>query len=162
MQPLGRLAWMASAVSRPLMWVLTGPSESPQQTAKWNSWHLSGAERSTLKPGLGVPYEGDPTAGPGWRWGIPVFRIAIVRSLGWQRYIVVEPADPVDMWYTGVMWDGGSFFSHIPLRGPVRLLVGPGDAVAFGVDAEGQQIPLQLVGFGELGDGGPRRKLPLL
>ena len=52
--------------------------------------------------------------------------------------------------------------SRIKLRGPVRVLLGPGDGLFFGVTAKRVQVPIYLIGTGRIGKHNLHEQIPLL
>ena len=81
---------------------------------------------------------------------------------GWRDYVVVEPISlQGEEWYVGWVTGEVNGVSRIPLKGAARLLRGRDDASFFGVNREGEQIPLQQCGHGRIGVRGPYARIPL-
>ncbi len=167
----GVLARLLDGLMVPVMYLAAGTlREAPQRTHRWNNRHLTPREaarvRRVLDPRRCVVVPRDPHASPRWLWGfLPRFHIPVCG--GWRRYVVVAPREYIPHsrtgeWFVGWETERGTGISRIPLDGAVRLLRGPHDARAFGIDAEGRQIALHLVGKGKIGRGGPWAKVPLL
>lgn len=146
---------------RPLMHIAMGTlSESPQRTHRWNHQPLKTVEGGNLDRTLMVHEEGDPTACAPWRFGLPTFYVPLLG--GWRRYVVVEPVDPTRPWHPGWMGSWGSSVSRIIIEGPARFLVGPASSRYFGIDAERkQELKIQRIGYGRIGDRSKYRHLPL-
>jgi hypothetical protein len=82
---------------------------------------------------------------------------------GWKPYVVIRPKNIEEKWHVG--WRAGNVHgvSRIVLRGPVRMLIGPGDVWFFGVrEMSDQQIEIMKIGTGEIGDHGPHSQTILL
>ncbi len=82
---------------------------------------------------------------------------------GWGSLVVLTPHDPETReWFVGWVTHDAIGISRIPLTGQVRLLRGPNEVTFFGVDPEGQQIDIDIVGYGNIGRAGRYAKVPLL
>ncbi len=90
-----------------------------------------------------------------------VFHIPILG--GWRNYVVLRPREPKGEWHVGWKVNGKAGISRLRIKGPVRMLVGPGSVEFFGIDARtGTQRFIHDVGKGCIGNGGPYIRLPLL
>ncbi len=152
----------ADALMIPLMHILSGSMEEPQQTHFWNNSKLTVGETEHIDRGAMVHCHGIPGASNRKILGIPIFHIPILG--GWRNYVVLKPCDAVCIrgWYVGWMANDVIGVSRIPLVGSVRLLLGPGDVAFFGISFNGDQIPIKKIGEGRIGDGGSYCKVPLL
>lgn len=155
-QPSNRLIRFADWLMTPLMYIVSGTfRESPQQTHRWNNTKLNKNDivlnRQYMARGVGNQ---DTPSGSFLRIHLPILG-------GLRNYVVLEPMTQ-GVWHVG--WEKGDRIAvtRIPLKGPVRMLVGQGDAHFFGIDANGYQIPIKKIGTGRIGDRGPYTKLPLL
>lgn len=152
----------------PLMYLVQGCFEKPQQTHVWNNIKFrTDEERAIFNRDSMLTIHGDPTICSG-RWyslgkigiRIPIFHIPILG--GWREYVVVAPQDPcVGLWCPGWWTPDVVGVSQLRSRGAVRLLRGPQDAQFFGVDGKGMQIRLKIVGYGRIGNHDPYAHLPL-
>jgi len=159
--PLGWLARLADALMVPLMYVLSGTfRESPQRTHRWNNTKLAKSQVDELDAHCMVCVLGRPESAQRFKWSLPVFHAPILG--GWRDYIVLEPPHGMGRWHVGWLADDAFGISRIPLNGPVRLLLGPGDVCFFGLMPHGGQIVLHMIGEGHIGDNGPHSHLPLL
>lgn len=160
-RPLGVLERFADACMVPLMYAVSGTlGEWPQRTHRWNNTRLTPTEVGHLRADRMVSCEGIPSAHPRWRLGLPFFHLPIFG--GWKEYVVIAPAGPSAPWHVGWLTSSAAGVSHIPLGGPVRMLLGPELVSFFGIDAAGVEIPLRELGRGAVGDGGPYAHIPLL
>ncbi len=134
--------------------------ESPQETHRWNNHKLTQNEIEGLDHTTVVDVSADPTARRRYWWKIPIFHIPILG--GWRSYVVLRPKHHlVDDWYVGWIAKDVIGVSRIPLTGPVRVLRGDDDVAFFGVYADGTQVPIEQIGKGRIGDGGPWRHVHL-
>ena len=149
----------------PLMYFLSGTlSEGPQRTHRWNNKKLTRTEamqlasESQLVVRVGVASRQRPR----FFYKIPIFHMPIFG--GWKNYMVFEPCSKTQgEWHIGWIAEDVCGVTMINLKGLVRMLLGPGDVIFFGIDAmTGEQIPIQMVGRGRIGDEGPFADLPLL
>ncbi len=134
--------------------------ESLQRTHFWNNHKLSSSEVVLLQEKLMVSHPGDREAGMSRKFGLPVFHMPAWG--GWKHYVVLEPSAYNHHWYVG--WKTSSHtagVSLIPLKGPVKMLVGGEQTSWFALNAVGDQIAIQAIGGGQLGAGGKFAKLPL-
>ena len=154
--PLGWFARTGDKLMTPIMYLLSGTfSESPQQTHIWNNKKLSPREISHLKEEGMVSHQGDPLTALDFRFHMPILD-------GWKNYVVLKPVG-TSCWHVGWLTDtslGG--ISQIPLGCPVRVLIGPSPVKWFGVDLNGEQIPIREIATGRIGDRAPYAKHPLL
>jgi len=145
----------------PLMYLVSGTfKETPQRTHRWNNMKLRVADVRYFdqKEMIYVP---GVKATSRWLGMMPLFHLPILG--GWRKYIVLQPTeDQIHPWHIG--WIAGDVVgvSRIPLRGPVRVLRGPGDVRFFACTKEGEQIDFVLTGTGTIGEGGEYKKVPLL
>lgn len=151
-QPLGLvektadlLLWPFAKYSRELRGL---DDESPPRTHFWNNVRLAEEEVAHLNPYKMVKYVGNPQARPlNGFW----------RHLRWNHFVVVEPVATSEVkWHLGWISDKDIGVSRIVLQGEGRCLIGPSNGQVFGLDLLGQQICIQEVGLGVLGD----RKYP--
>ncbi|MEX1112466.1 MAG: hypothetical protein WEC84_03310 [Candidatus Andersenbacteria bacterium] len=160
-RPLGWVARLADTLMIPLMYLASGTiKESPQQTHLWNNTKLSSEEIRHLSRETMAHCSGDPTAVSRYICGIPVFHIPILG--GWRMYVVLEPVEHDQEWHVGWTAEDTQGVSRVAIRGPVRTLIGPGDASFFGVTVEGEQVPIRHVATGYIWKHGPYARLPLL
>ena len=160
-KPLGCFASALDLLMVPIMWIVSGaPGEVPQQTHFWNNVKFQRSELPFMDPGLMIPVGGSVFASPKYWFGLPLFHIPILG--GWKDYVIFTPPISVRVWYIGWIQGDSVGISRIPLdfKG-VRVLIGREDVSFFGVDGEGQQIPIFFEDFGRVGDGGWSSKLPL-
>ncbi len=159
-RPLGFWGKLADIMMMPLMYLLSGCLERPQQTHFWNNQKLVRADAVTLNPLLAVRCIGDPNAANRTLLGIPIFHMPILG--GWKKYTVLEPVSLKEPWHVG--WIAGDVVgvSRIIIRGKVRMLIGPGEVEFFGITPIGEQLAICQCGEGYIGDNGPYSKVPLL
>lgn len=158
--PTGWLTYCADFLMSPLMYMLAGTvAEAPQETHRWNNLKFSWREVKLLEINLMTVVAGVP-ASRRWLGKIPLFHLPILG--GWREYVVLEPAVPVMYWHPGWYTSHVCGASRLAKRGRVRLLRGSETTSFFGVNEHGEQIPLTIVGYGRIGDGGPYAHLPLL
>lgn len=155
--PLGLLAVLANKFVYPLMVLIAPTGESPQLTHFWNNIRIERAEVEHLEAYAMVECEGDPRAKRRrGRWDIR-FHIN-----AWPQYLVIEPVDWKDNWYIGWIGAIAAGVSQVPIKGQVRMLIGPEHVAFFGVrEGDYEQIDLRKVGRGVLGGGGKFRRVPL-
>lgn len=134
--------------------------EIPQRTHFWNNTKFPNEAIRHLDVSMLVSVEGDRAAVQRWLGIVPVFHMPIFG--GWKKYAVIKPVVPQDIWFVGWVVGDALGLSHIPLQHQVRLLQGNGSAQFFAVNEHGEQIQLQLVGYGEVGKRGDFNKVPLL
>ncbi len=121
--------------------------ESPQMTRWWNNKKLSTSDVEHLDLDLAVRVNGDPTA---WRLPSGLRHFPLI---GWQRYVVLQPKTWTSTWYVGWVTPDVIGISRIPIDGLVKTLRGPNEAIFFAIDAAGQQLAVEEVGRGKLGNG---------
>ena len=146
----------------PIMYCVSGTfSEHPQMTHHWNNHHLERESVSFLRARMMVNCKGRKNQKIRSNTGI-LFHIPIIG--GWKKYVVLEAIDSTtEKYHVGWINEQVCGVSRIPVKGRVRLLVGPCDVQFFGIDPiTGQQVALQKVGQGIIGRGGPHCQLPLL
>ncbi len=155
-------AWWLDEYMKPVMYLLSGTlSESPQETHPWNRHSLAKDDVRLLQESHMVRC-GKMFGRARWFGWVPVFHIPVIG--GWRDYFVIVPRKELregEVWYAGWIADDVIGVSQIPLTGPVRLLRGSVDARFFGLDTDGNQISVQLIGTGRIGDGGPFSQVPL-
>lgn len=127
--------------------------ERPQETHVWNYLKLNPGEHFWLEWAPKVTVQGDPTA-RSTRYGLH----HLTWLGGWKKFVVLEPY-PEDVafgeeWYVG--WQAGSVcgVSMIPIEGVVRVLIGPGKAQFFALNASHKPVRLRIRDFGRLGQAG--------
>lgn len=162
-KPLGWFERILDACFKPVMRFVSGaPQESPQRTHRWNYHRLPacgipGLTEKLHQAGM-VREPGRPHQSPRYWFGLPIMHLPILG--GWKQYVVLE-APGTHLWYVGWWMPGFSGVSRLPIRGRVRMLLGPGTVWFFALDGNGHQLPLQVVGYGRIGDGGPFCQEPL-
>lgn len=145
----------------PFMYVISGTFiELPQETHTWNLLKLPLSFRDGIDETKCVRLEGSYQGRLGRNFAGPLFHFPVLPGVGWRDYIVLE-ADTTGSWSIG--WDAqgmsrGHLFqiSRLSLTQPqVRVLKPPVgvEAVFFGFDVHGAQVPLKIVGEGRIGDG---------
>jgi len=146
---------------RPLMRLISGAwAEEPQSTHRWNYQYLNSSEVSRLNKALQVQAPIDARAEPLFRYYIPTHHLTFLG--GWRKYLVLSPKEPGQGWYIGWLRDDSKAVSQIKLHSPVRMLVSQDNVHFFALDGAGQQIELEIVGQGTIGDGQADSNLPLL
>lgn len=161
-QPLGWLARIADVLMVPLMYLIAGTfNEVPQRTHRWNNAKLSVETTKGLSDSYVVTCKGDDRAVG--RNGVLDLRFHLPIIGGWKKYVVLSPLDVNQDWYIGWMSTIDAGVSRIKLRGPVRMLLGPGEVTFFGLNAEtNEQINIKETGRGRVGNKGPHAQVPLL
>lgn len=145
----------------PIMYLLQGNfREIPQRTHRWNNVKLSAAQVKDFDASKVETVAGDENAHKRWLGFIPLFHMPIFG--GWKKFVVLQPKEHHGHWYIGWLVDDAFGVSQIPVVGKVRLGIGPIQAQYFGVDQEGKQIDIDIVGYGSIGDAGEFAKTPLL
>ena len=143
------------------MYVVSGTlRETPQQTHRWNNVTLHRQQLDHLQTELAVACPGVPTTTDRFWLGLPVFHLPIFG--GWKEYVVLSPSTAEQAWHVGWIAGDTAGLSQITVRGPVRMLRGPGAVTFFGVTPAGVQTPIQMIATGRIGDQGPYAASPLL
>lgn len=158
-KPLAKWEAFLDLLMTPLMYLISGTfTEIPQRTHRWNNRKLSAEQVEKLNDQLTLLVR--KKRGASKRLGI-FFHIPILG--GWRHYVVLRSLEGVN-WYVG--WktsDTAGGISAIPLSGPVRVLRGNEDVKFFGLNSLGEQIPIELIFEGQIGDGRyESRNYPLL
>jgi len=157
--PRGIAARIADRIAYPVMCLplFTPWGESPQLTHFWNNIKLPLSSTDELDPGFMVTCDGDPYA------VVRRSRIDIRFHLGgWSKYVVLLPSEWRDDWYVGWITANSAGVSRIPIKRGVRMLIGPEETAFFAVrTSDCEQIRINLVGKGELGDGSVFGYVPL-
>jgi|AntRauTorckE6833_2_1112554.scaffolds.fasta_scaffold00223_26 hypothetical protein len=139
------------------------PNEEPQRTHFWNNHHLRRSDTDFLRPEGMVYRSGDPharTTPLSWLNGAFAH---MPRYGGWSTYLVLQPTMATGHWHVGWRLPESAGVSRIPIRGPLRVLVGPGPTEWFGISVPANiQIPIECIGSGVIGHGGRFAQLPLL
>jgi len=137
----------------PLMYLLQmNFTEVPQRTHRWNNTKLPASAISHFDASEIVTVTGDADAKRRW-WGIlPIFHMPILG--GWDEFVVLKPVQENIFWHVGWLPIDTIGVSQIPLKGNVRVLVGPRQVQFFGVDQHGSQIPIEVVARGVIGKAG--------
>ncbi len=158
----GCLGMMADYLMFPLMLCLQGTFfEVPQRTHRWNNYHLKKIDIPSFDESVVVKVSGDVSAHRRWFGILPIFHIPILG--GWDSFVVLAPHDSlIQEWFVGWVTHDAVGLSRISLNGRVRLLRGPSDVTFFGVSAQGQQIDIDIIGYGNIGKAGQYAKVPLL
>lgn len=157
----GAVGRMADWLMTPVMYALQGNfSEQPQRTHRWNNQHLCNFDISHLRAHDIVIVEGDIGANKRWLGPLPLFHMPVFG--GWSKFVVLEPSIPVTEWYVGWVAFDALGVSMIPLNGPVRLGIGPRQAQFFALNANGEQLPLAVIGEGRVGQAGQFKDVPFL
>lgn len=173
---LGLLPRFADLLMDPIMRIASGSvHESPQRTHRWNNRKLSEEEVDNLDLSIMAYFmgiENERSFGNSWRFHVPLLG-------GWRKYIVVRPEfEDDEVWYVGWLNKHVRGMSLIPIRGSVRLLLGPHPTYFFGLsESDGcelewfspdplppkhPQIKIRAVGGGIIGVRCEHSKLPLL
>jgi len=157
----GWVSFIGDCVMLPVMYFLQGTlREVPQRTHRWNNTKMHAREIAHFSADHMVTAAGDEDARRRWFGIIPLFHMPIFG--GWSEYVVIAPVEEVGEWFVGWLPFDTIGISNIPLTGPVRLLVGPRQVQFFGLDADGNQLPVHIIGSGVIGQTGEYRKYPLL
>lgn len=161
LQAQGALGALTDAIMTPLMFLVSGTiTERPQRGHRYNVAVLKPAEVMELDRDITATGEIDETASSAWKYGfIPMMHLPILG--GWRKYAVVSPKHYPDTWHPGWTCEDHSGYSKIPVTGPVRLLLGTTQTNFFGLSGDGQQIPVEIIGEGLIGNGGQFSWLPL-
>lgn len=140
----------------PVMFLLSGcKKDAIQETHPWHCYRGFKPEQIDANKTVTVSGEESLT-----RHFLFLFHAPILG--GWKKYCVLAPASNTQAFYVGwiVQNDQGELVDHginkLPIfDSEVRLLKGPinHSTQFFAVDADGNQVSLQKVDDGELGDG---------
>lgn len=144
-----RLADFLMTLVMHIIHIISGAfGEKPQQTHKWNNRKLLPSETKELDLALMATVNGAPCKikKQGGIW----FHLPFAG--GWKHYVVIAPTTPQTEWYVGWHNEEVSGVSRIRLSTPVRLLRGPREISFFGISAEGEQIEVEEIGRGTIGD----------
>jgi len=145
----------------PVMYMLQGNiSEIPQRTHRWNNVHLNNYQITDLQADKIEIISGHQQASRRWLGPIPLFHMPIFG--GWKKFVVLQPKSEIEEWYIGWVAFDALGISKIPLAGSVRLGLGPRQAQFFGLNSDGQQIDIDVIGEGFIGQAGEYSKIPLL
>lgn len=160
-KPQGKIGKVADALMKPLMYLLQGTfAEEPQRTHRWNNYYLRNLAVDHLEADKIEIVPGDTDARKRWLGPIPLFHVPLLG--GWRKFVVLQPCDYVGIWYIGWVAYDAQGISKIQLSGPVRLGIGPRQAQFFGLDEDGKQIDIEVIGYGEIGRAGKYARVPLL
>lgn len=145
----------------PVMYLLQGNvREVPQQTHFWNNKKYHAKNLTFLSSEMIVTVKNDEDATQRYLGIIPIFHMPIIG--GWKKFVVLAPRTQQDIWYIG--WVAGDVIgiSQIKLDDKVRVLRGPSIVQFFGINEHGQQIAIDLISEGKIGDAGKYSQVPLL
>ena len=160
-RPLGWVARLADVLMIPIMYLVSGTTESPQRTHRWNNTplthdqiaHLSSEKRVFCR---GIGGVGNRVRCRGLRFHIPILG-------GWRDYVIIQPGENVREWHIGWITTDATGGSRIVLHGCVRMLIGPRDVSFFGIHfGNHEQIGVRQIGVGRIGDRGQYSRVPLL
>jgi len=140
--------------------ISTAPLERPQETHAWHAQKLTRDDLKSLDSKKYATVGGNEHSyfktGSGALFHIPLIG-------GWRDYIVLEIQINISPWYVGwIIRDSDtrkilrSEVHKLPLyEKSVRLLTGTKErsVIFFGVDGNGEQLPVRVVGKGRIGDG---------
>jgi len=134
----------------PFMWIFNKcRMEKPQETHPWHctSWEMNLNKEICVCVSGGYERK--------FRFS-PLFHIPLFGT-GWEKYIVIRPIDYKGDWYVGWKALGSNRKEEINLLAlklgePVRVLISKGEVTFFALNPQGEQIKLQQVGKGRLGD----------
>ncbi|MCX6799994.1 MAG: hypothetical protein NT091_02510 [Candidatus Falkowbacteria bacterium] len=136
----------------PIMYLVSGTFEKPQQTHFWNNTKLTKDNIKYLKKEQMV-FCSAISVGEAWKLGLPLFHIPLFSD--WKNYVAIAPVSKIKTeWYAGWITKDLIGVSRIKLNGPVKVLVGSSDAQFFGVTKDGTQIHVNLISRGKIGSGG--------
>jgi predicted KAP-like P-loop ATPase len=154
-RPHSRLEKFLDWILIPFMYVIAGTfKEKPQQTHKWNLRRLKPEQVQQLDASLFVKVAGADSF-IRRHLGI-LFHFPILG--GWKHYVTLKPEQNQEGWHIG--WNDE--VSAILLTGPVRVLRGPNGQSFFALSKSGEQIKIQQIGEGKIGNNDPDSKYPLL
>lgn len=159
--PQSLLSKLGDYLMIPIMYILQGNfSETPQRTHRWNNKKYFSTDISFLATEMLVTVEADNLASSRWLGLLPLFHIPVFG--GWKKFVVLEPKVTQDEWYVGWIANDVIGISQIKLTDRVRVLRGPGVTQVFAINEHGQQIDLDVCGFGVVGKAAQFKKIPLL
>lgn len=155
---MGWFAKLGDFLMIPLMYLLSGTfKERPQRTHHWNCIGLKQSNVDHLNP-IEMFFCDGVKASPRriFFFHMPIFG-------GWKKYVVLRPKE-MENWHIGWITDDKKIIgvSKIILSGSVRMLVGNKNVQFFGVNELGEQIEINKIGEGTIGDNGPHSQRPLL
>lgn len=143
----------------PVMYLLQGVfNESPQRTHRWNNMHLKNVDINTLESDKIIFFDGDVSAQRRWLGPIPLFHMPVFG--GWKKFGVIKPVKEIEEWFIGWVAFDALGVSQIPLKNKVRIGLGPRQAEYFGLDTQGRQISIEIVGEGYIGKAGLFARVP--
>ncbi len=159
-QPLRPWEKLLDIILIPIMRLVSGaPAEEPQRSHVWNVKTLTPRDVENLDKSLMVTNSG-MSRGVQRSKIIPRHHIPIFG--GWKNYIVISPKNPEAGWFIGWNTHKVTEHSRIELRTPVRMLVAPEQVQFFAFSISGEQIRIEQIGEGVVGDKSQYSKLPLL
>ena len=145
----------------PLMYLLQGTlREIPQRTHRWNNTKHKAADMTFLRGEMMVNESADMDAKQRWIGPLPLFHMPIIG--GWNEFVVLEPIVKQDIWFVGWVAGDAIGISQIQLQDKVRVLRGQSTVQFFGINEHGEQIHLQKVGDGIVGNSKQFGSIPLL
>lgn len=157
-KPTGLAEWAADMIMAPIMYLVSGTiREKPQRTHPWNVCRMPQVLIGQIDRNKTVSFRGIQTAVQPH-----IARLHLPILGGWRHYEVLEPTGKQDVWRIGWIAAEQIKVSKVPLRGPVRVLLGPSPVSFFGVGSDGSQIEIKRIGSGMIGRGGPYTKMQLL
>lgn len=133
--------------------------EAPQQTHRWNNQRLTANDIADLDLAACTHGTAQPEATKCFVCGFPIFHVPILGD--WRDYVILTPKEPID-WHVGWYAIDSIGISRIHLTGAVRLLRGSQSATFFGCNIHGEQVPLQQLGHGRIGNQDSYAHTPLL
>jgi hypothetical protein len=90
-----------------------------------------------------------------------VWADSIISHTYFRDYLVLESYRD-DQWYIGWVSEDVAGVSRIPVKGPVRVLLGSKSVYFIGFSEEGEQIEIMVRGHGCLGKKGAFSRVPLM
>lgn len=163
-KPQGFVGRLADMLMLPTMYLLQGTvTELPQRTHRWNNdRYIDDETISYIKTLPLVDFTGVPSEEKLWLGFIPRFHMPIFG--GWRTFVVLSPRYNLKPWFVGwVSLDSKEAgISRIPLKGAVRMTLGPGPVAFFGITQSGTPLQLIKVEVGRIGQAGKFYRVPLL
>lgn len=155
------MARLADWLMLPLMYLLQGTfNEVPQRTHRWNNHKLNEKERASLDSAQFIRLEGVLGARHRWYGILPIFHMPIFG--GWKKFVVLQAPPSDNPWMVGwVPGDDRAGVSMIRTHGLVRVTIGDGPVAFFGIDHNGQQLKLTVIGEGYICNAGRFAYVPL-